>query len=190
MRRLIIVLVIVTACRADRSPYAAGNRYALGRAATAQEISAVDDAIGQDGSGLPAGSGTAAQGNVIFQQKCASCHGANGEGKPPLGQALVGRDSAGENFVFALSAKPLTKTIGNYWPHATTLFDYVRRAMPLNAPGSLTNDDVYALTAYLLAANKVIPADATLDAPRLKLVKMPYANRFVADDRRGGHEVK
>ena len=84
----------------------------------------------------------------------------------------------------------LTKTIGNYWPHATTVFDYVRRAMPLLQPGSLANDEVYALTAYLLAANNVMPITATLDAVSLKQVKMPYAGKFVTDNRRGGREVK
>ena len=84
----------------------------------------------------------------------------------------------------------LTKTIGNYWPHATTVFDYVRRAMPLLQPGSLTNDEVYSLTAFLLAGNKVIAMDATLDAASLKQVKMPYAEKFVDDDRRGGRTLK
>ena len=82
------------------------------------------------------------------------------------------------------------RTIGNYWPYATTVFDYVRRAMPHTQPGSLTNDEVYALTAYLLAANQVIPMNSTLDAATLRAVKMPYVDRFVRDDRRGGHEVR
>jgi hypothetical protein len=90
---------------------------------------------------------------------------------------------------FATNDK-LTKTIGNYWPYATTVFDYVRRAMPHTQPGSLTNDEVYSLTAWLLAANQVIPAHATLDAASLRAVKMPYVDRFVPDDRRGGREVR
>jgi cytochrome c len=103
--------------------------------------------------------------------------------------ALIGRDPRAENFVFGQQAG-LTRTIGNYWPNATTVFDYVRRAMPQSAPGSLTNDEVYALTAYLLAANQVIASDAMLDSASLGRVKMPYASRFVRDDRRGGKEIK
>ena len=107
----------------------------------------------------------------------------------PAYPALVGRDPKGEKFAFASDAK-ITRTIGNYWPHATTLFDYIRRAMPHNAPGSLQSDQVYALTAYLLSANAVIPATTVLDAKSLTAVKMPYADRFVRDDRRGGRELK
>lgn len=183
---LAIVFVSVAACS---GPGDTGRRYALGRPATAQEIAVLDIAVGPDGAGLPAGSGSAAKGDTIYHQKCASCHGPAGEGKRPGGPALIGRDPKAENFVFATDPT-LGKTIGNYWPYATTVFDYVRRAMPLPTPGSLTNDEVYALTAYLLASNRVIPAGATLDAQTLKLVKMPYANRFVPDDRRGGREVR
>ena len=117
------------------------------------------------------------------------CHNKAGEGMPPVYPALIGRDPKAEGFHFASDPK-LVKTIGNYWPHATTVFDYVRRAMPFTAPGSLSNDEVYALTAFLLAANKVIPAGATLDAQSLRRVKMPYADKFVPDDRRGGAEVR
>jgi hypothetical protein len=108
---------------------------------------------------------------------------------PPSYPALVGRDPKAENFAFATNDK-LVRTIGNYWPYATTVFDYVRRAMPHTQPGSLSNDEVYALTAYLLAANQVIPMTSTLDAASLRAVKMPYESRFVRDDRRGGHEVR
>lgn len=126
---------------------------------------------------------------MLYAQQCASCHGDRGEGKPPLYPALVGRDPRWENFVFGKDPGA-TRTIGNYWPYATTVFDYVRRAMPLTAPGSLTNDQVYAITAYLLAANAVVAADATLDSASLARVKMPYADKFVRDNRHGGHEVK
>ena len=129
------------------------------------------------------------EGASIFAAKCASCHGARGEGKPPLYPALVGRDSAAEEFVFG-NDPGYVKTIGNYWPYATTVFDYVRRAMPLTAPGSLTNDEVYAVTAYLLAANQVIAQDVVLDSSSLRRVTMPYAHRFVRDNRRGGKEIK
>jgi len=108
---------------------------------------------------------------------------------PPAFPALVGRDPKGEGFPFASDWR-ITRTIGNYWPEATTIFDYVRRAMPHSAPGSLTNDEVYALTAFLLAANQVISRDAALDSASLMQVKMPYHDKFVRDNRRGGNEVK
>ena len=163
--------------------------YGLGRPASAPEIAARDVDVGPDGAGLPTGSGAATDGQALYAQKCAVCHGAKGEGIAPLYPRLVGRDPAAEKFVFG-STPGLTRTIGNYWPFATTLFDYLRRAMPLTAPGSLTNDEVYALTAYLLAANEVIPTNARLDAASLRSVKMPYVDRFVPDNRRGGREVK
>ena len=173
----------------ERPRRATPRRYEIGRSATAAEIAARDIDVGPDGVGLPPGSGTAAQGATVFLQKCASCHGANGEGKPPSYPALVGRDPSAENFVFGQNPN-LKRTIGNYWPYATTVFDYVRRAMPQTAPGSLTNDELYAVTAYLLAANQVIPLSASLDAASLVSVKMPYVERFVRDNRRGGHEVR
>ncbi len=165
------------------------RHYGLGRAATAAEVTAHDIDVGPDGEGLPAGSGSAQQGEVLYRLKCAMCHGPTGAGMPPAFPAIIGRDPKAEGFTFAMDPK-LTRTIGNYWPNATTVFDYVRRAMPLLQPGSLTNDDVYALTAYLLAANQVVPMTATLDAASLAQVKMPHADKFVTDNRRGGREVK
>ena len=142
-----------------------------------------------DGAELPAGSGTVETGSAIFKAKCSSCHGPEGQGIPPAYPAIVGRDPKGEKFPFSTDWR-ITRTIGNYLPYATTVFDYVRRAMPHTQPGSLTDDEVYALTAYLLAANQVIPVNSTLDAATLRAVKMPYAGRFVRDDRRGGREVR
>jgi S-disulfanyl-L-cysteine oxidoreductase SoxD len=185
VRRALLSLALVAACGRRNEP---ATQYGLGRPATKEEIAARDVDVGPDGEGLPAGSGTAAQGAAIYAQKCASCHGAKGEGVSPY-PALIGRDPQGEGFQFGKTAG-LKRTIGNYWPHATTVFDYVRRAMPHATPGSLTNDEVYALTAYLLAANQVIPMTATLDAAALKAVKMPYADRFVPDNRRGGKEIR
>lgn len=166
-----------------------GRRYALGRTPSKSEVAAWNTDVGPDGSELPAGHGTVAEGGALYAAKCSMCHNKAGEGMPPFYPALIGRDPKAEGFHFASDPK-LVKTIGNYWPHATTVFDYVRRAMPFTAPGSLSNNQVYALTAYLLAANKVIPADATLDARSLRRVKMPYADRFVPDDRHGGAEVR
>ena len=100
----------------------------------------------------------------------------------PVFPALIGRDPRGERFDFA-SDPSIPRTIGNYWSHATTLYDYIRRAMPLYAPGSLSADETYAVTAYLLAANQVIPHTAVLDAAALRAVQMPARDRYVADDR-------
>ena len=167
----------------------AGVRYGFGHMASPAAVAAMDRDVGPDGAELPPGRGTVAQGTALYATQCAMCHGKSGEGMAPAYPQLVGRDPRAEHFVFASDPK-LPHTIGNYWPYATTLFDYIRRAMPHTAPGSLTDDQVYALTAYLLAANKVIPDSATLDAAALRLVKMPYADRFVRDDRTGGPVVK
>ena len=102
---------------------------------------------------------------------------------------VIGRPAAAENFPFGNNPM-LPRTIGNYWPYATTVFDYVRRAMPLNAPGSLSDEEVYAVTAYLLAANQVIPMTTTLDSAGLVGVRMPYVDRFVIDDRPRGRTVR
>jgi S-disulfanyl-L-cysteine oxidoreductase SoxD len=186
--RIVLAVIALSACRGHDAGEPS-RHYGLGRAATSAEIAARDVDVGPDGVGLPAGSGTVAQGEVIYAAQCASCHGVHGEGKPPIYPRLVGRDSAAEGFRFGSDPR-LVRTIGNYWPYATTVFDYVRRAMPLMKPGSLTNDEVYAITAYLLAANRVIPMSSTLDATSLAAVRMPYVTRFVPDDRRGGREVK
>lgn len=183
-----VALVVLVACRQGNTPQRA-DRYALGHAATTAEIAARDVDVGPDGIGLPPGKGSATDGEALFATQCASCHGARGEGQPPRYPALVGRDPRAANFEFGKDPN-LKRTIGDYWPYATTVFDYVRRAMPQMAPGSLTNDDLYAITAYLLAANQVIPMTATLDATSLAAVKMPSALRFVRDDRRGAREVK
>jgi len=106
----------------------------------------------------------------------------------PVYPALIGREPR-EGFPFGTDPK-LVRTVGNYWSHATTLVDYVRRAMPLTAPGSLTNDQVYAVSAYLLAANEIIARDAVLDSAAVMAIQMPAKDRFVPDDRRGGPEVK
>jgi S-disulfanyl-L-cysteine oxidoreductase SoxD len=191
MRRLRIVAaaVFVAACKTRSVSDRPAGHYGLGQPATAAEIASRDVDVGPDGAGLPPGRGSASEGAAIFATRCAVCHGERGEGKPPMYPALIGRDPRAEQFVFGQQAG-LTRTIGNYWPNATTVFDYVRRAMPQPAPGSLTNDEVYALTAYLLAANQVIASDATLDSASLSRVKMPYASRFGRDNLRGGREIR
>lgn len=122
------------------------------------------------GSGLPPGSGTAKQGAAVYAAKCVACHGANGGGKPA--DALVGGIGT------LASAAPL-RTVGSYWPYATTLFDYVRRAMPYDRPMSLTNDEVYAVSAYILSLNGIIPEEATMNAKTLPKVEMPNRSGFV-----------
>jgi mono/diheme cytochrome c family protein len=170
--------------------YETGNtgdtRYALGRSPTVAEIEAWDIDVMPDGEGLPVGSGNVANGRTLYATQCLRCHGAEGRGGP-LDQ-LAGRlpDDA---FPFALDPRA-KHTIGNYWPWATTLFDYTRRAMPLDRPGSLEDNEVYALTAYLLYLNDLLDEGSTLDRHNLPLIVMPARDRFVADDRRGGPEIR
>ena len=141
----------------------------LGVPATAEQIAGWDLSIGPDGENLPPGSGTAARGAEIFAAKCAACHGADGTGGP--NDALAGGHGT------LASAEPV-RTIGSYWPYATTIFDYVRRAMPYTAPQSLTNDEVYALTAHLLHLNGIIDEDLVVDAAALPAIEMPNAGGF------------
>ena len=146
----------------------------LGQPASAEDIAAIDISIPPSGKGLPPGSGDATAGVMVYEQKCASCHAAGGQGKPA--DALVGGiGSLG-------TAKPV-KTVGSFWPYATTLFDYIRRTMPLNAPMTLTDDEAYAVTAYVLTINGIISTDVILDADSLPAVRMPNRGGFI--DRSG-----
>lgn len=187
MTRQVFVVVagvtLATAVAFAQTPaarQAAPARYGIGRAATPSEIAAIDIDVRPDGRGLPPGRGTAADGAPIYAAKCAACHGATGKEGP--NDVLVGRDSR-PGFPFAQDPA-LPHTIGNYWPYATTVFDYVRRAMPPTAPGSLTDDEVYALTAFLLRANDVIAGDAVMDRTSLPKVAMPAQKYFAPDTRR------
>jgi len=160
----------------------------IGRAATSGEIDRVDIDVMPDGTGLPAGWGTVDGGAAIFALKCAPCHGAEGEGTAAA-LALVGR-RPGDRFDFAEASPAPDKTIGNYWPYATTVFDYVRRAMPYDRPGSLAAEEVYALTAWLLWKNGLIESTSVMDAQTLPAVLMPARDRFVRDDREASPRVR
>jgi len=143
----------------------------VGRNATAEEIQAWDSGVGPDGKGLPPGRGTASEGAAIFTQKCIFCHGANLEGTKN-GPALVG----GKDTIATLHP---VKTIGSFWPFATSLWDHISRAMPLNQPGSLKPDEVYALTAFLLFRNGIIKESDIMDSTSLPKIEMPNRNGFV-----------
>ncbi|MCC6709558.1 MAG: cytochrome c [Gammaproteobacteria bacterium] len=163
---LLAMLLVACAARAEG--------YGLGHAVDAARLRAADTAIGPRGVELPPGSGSVAAGAELYGRQCAACHGAHGtEGPDPV---LVGGQGT------LASAHPV-QTIGSYWPYATTLFDYIRRAMPFTAPGSLNDDEVYALTAFLLAANGVVPQDTVLDAARLATLRMPNRDGFIPDSR-------
>lgn len=155
------------------------ERFGIGRAATAEEIAARDGDVMPDGTGLPPGRGTAAEGATIYAARCAGCHGKTGREGP--NDILVGREPR-QQFTFSQDPS-LPHTIGNYWPYATTVFDYIRRAMPPTAPRSLTDAEVYSLTAFLLHANELIAAEAVMDATTLPKVAMPARQHFVPDAR-------
>jgi len=163
-------------------------RYELGRPADASQVAALDTDVDTTGAGLPAGRGTPAEGAAVYAQKCAACHGGRGEGiatNPKLVQPASPSDSA------LFDRDPSApKTVGNYWPFATALYDYVYHAMPYDAPGSLTADETYAVVAFLLAENGIIAKTAVVDAKALPAVQMPARGRFVLDDRRGGREFR
>jgi cytochrome c len=142
----------------------------LGRVATPAEVAGWDVSIPPDGTGLPPGRGTSAQGASVFEQKCQNCHGEKGAGQP--NDRLVGGRGT-------LASKTPVRTIGSYWPYATTVFDYVRRAMPYTQAHSLSDDEVYAVTAYLLHLNGIIGEADVMDAQTLPKVKMPNRDNFI-----------
>ena len=159
------------------------TQFDFGSAASAADIAAVDTAIAPDGNGLPAGSGNYAAGKALFQAVCSGCHGTNLQGvaglpNMPSGAAL--RLIGGRGTL--ATPKPVM-TVESYWPYATTLFDYIRRAMPYSAPGSLTSDQVYAVCAYILAEGHVIDPTVVLDAKTLPTVQMPNRAGFIPDAR-------
>lgn len=165
---MVLAWTVLPTAQAQESP----ERFGFGREVAADEIAAWDRDVRADGSGLPSGRGTVQAGAAVFQQKCIACHGNEGQGGP--NDKLVGAFEPGINY----SRGTTTKTIGNYWPYATTLFDYLLRAMPHNAPGSLSNQEVYDLCAWLLFRNGLIAEDAVIDSSTLPAVRMPARELF------------
>lgn len=174
MRRMLEASAVTTVLLLSFTDATAQTHFGIGRAATPSEIAGWNIDVGRDGRGLPPGSGNVSHGREIFAQQCASCHGAKGAGG--IGDRLVGGRGT-------LGTPNPVRTVGSYWPYAPTLFDYIRRAMPQNAPESLSNEDIYALSAYILNLNGLVPDDATLDAKSLAAVKMPNRKMFVDDPR-------
>jgi cytochrome c len=169
--RIAALVILALACA---TPAHAQSPYGIGRAATPAEIAGWNIDVDRHGDNLPPGSGSVSRGREVFDQQCAACHGAKGEGG--VGDQLVGGQGT-------LATPQPEKTVGSYWPYATTLFDYIRRAMPQNAPQSLGNEDVYAVSAYILHLNGLLPAEATLDARTLPAIRMPNRSMFVGDSR-------
>lgn len=148
--------------------------YGLGRSATEAEVRAWNIDVSPNGEGLPSGQGTVKQGAQVYAAKCAKCHGLTGT-EGPYDVLVGGRDTL-------KTTKPL-KTVGSYWPYAATLYDYINRAMPFDAPQSLTSDEMYGVIAWLLYQNGIIEAETVLDAQRLKSVEMPNRLGFIRDPR-------
>jgi len=142
----------------------------LGETPSAALIAAWDISVAPDGSGLPPGSGSALEGAPVYALKCGVCHGPGGEGL--VNDRLVGGHGS-------IGGPAATKTVGSYWPYATTIFDYIRRAMPYPRPQSLSDDETYALTAYLLYLNDIIDEDAVMNAATLPAVEMPNRDNFI-----------
>lgn len=166
-----VMAVVATA------PAGAVEKFGFGSTPSKAEIAAIDIDAMPDGRGLPPGSGTVAQGRAVYVEKCAACHGENLEGgKGTGGAALIG----GRGSIGTTKTK---KTVESYWPYSSTLFDYVRRAMPFNAPGSLTPDEVYAVSAFIFAKSKIVGEDAVMNAKTLPKVQMPNKDGFIADSR-------
>jgi mono/diheme cytochrome c family protein len=172
-RELHAVTIALAALMGVTSAQADGS-YGIGRVATPAEVAGWNIDVDSHGNNLPLGTGNVSHGREVFDQQCVACHGAKGEGG--LGDQLVGGQGT-------LATRNPVRTVGSYWPYAPTLFDYIRRAMPQNAPQSLSNDDVYAVSAYILNLNGLLAADAVLDAKTLSAIKMPNRAMFVGDPR-------
>lgn len=164
-------LVPMIALAASTAAWAQAPSYNIGRSPTKEEIKVWDIAIGPDGKELPPGSGTAKQGAEIFAKKCAACHGPTAEGSQLAPRLLGGQGT--------INTPQPVRTIGSYWPFATTVWDYINRAMPPGQGGSLSANEVYALTAFVLFRNNVVQESQILDAKSLPKVQMPNRNGFI-----------
>ena len=172
MRRLALLALLAGAGAAQAAKAAETPTPHLGQPAGPDVVARWSLSVYPDGRGLPAGSGTAALGRPIYQGRCAKCHGADGEGGS--GGTLVGRS--------ALTDPDPDQTVGNYWPYATTLFDFIRRSMPMDAPATLSDDEVYAVSAYLLYLNRIVGLEDRLDPDSLPRVRMPNREGFIGID--------
>jgi S-disulfanyl-L-cysteine oxidoreductase SoxD len=177
---LLVPVVAVAACAAAAAQTPDYKK--VGRTPTAQEVQAMDIAVGTDGKELPPGSGNGKTGARLFNEKCVACHGENAEGSAQA-PALVG----GKGTLTSLHPK---MTAGSYWPFATTIFDYIRRAMPRYAEGSLKTDEVYSLTAFILYRNDIIKEDDVIDAATLPKIKMPNRDGFIPQNLDEIHDWK
>ncbi|MHB1303925.1 MAG: c-type cytochrome [Acidiphilium sp.] len=167
---LALISVAAWAAAPGSGPSIPRKDYGIGQTATAGEMKGWDITIGPAGRNLPPGHGSVAAGKVVYAQQCASCHGARGQGG--IGPRLQGG-------IGSLASNTPIKDVGSYWPYATTLFDYIRRAMPFDHPQSLSNDQVYAVSAYILRMNRIVPANAVMDRTSLPKVAMPNRHGFV-----------
>jgi cytochrome c len=171
-----LVTAAVGAGNAQQVASATSGKLGLGRPALPEEIKAWDTDVRPDGKGLPVGKGTAKIGDAIFQEKCASCHGEFGQG--------VGRYPVLAGGIGTLKADRPDKTVGSFWPDASTVFDYIKRAMPFGSAQSLTDDEAYALTAYILSMSDIIKDENfELSQKTFRSIKMPNASGFYEDDR-------
>lgn len=171
---LALLLVGTLGCSSMAQTQPTAVHYGIGHTATPAQIQSWNIDVAPDGKNLPAGNGSVARGKEVYVNQCAACHGAQGQGG--LGDRLVGGEGT-------LATAAPVKTVGSYWPYATTLYDYIRRAMPFNAPQSLSNADVYAVSGYVLFLNGLVDERAVVDAKTLTDLKMPNRDGFVGDSR-------
>ena len=169
MLRLLGLIVVAAGIAGAQGP-----QYSVGRTPSAEEIRALGATSNPSGVGLPDGQGTAKEGRDVYELRCKECHGPEGKGADQTG--FIGKPEQ-------LMATPQVRTVGSYWPYATTLWDYTNRAMPFDRPGTLTADQVYAVTAYILHLNGIVEEDQVMNADTLKDVRMPNREGFVPDAR-------
>lgn len=175
LAKMLYIAVFLTSILVTAPVMADAGGYGIGTPASAEEIAGWDIDIRPDGKGLPPGSGSVEDGEMLYEEKCASCHGSFGEG--------VGRYPVLAGGEGTLTDERPDRTVGSYWPYASTLWDYIHRAMPFPQPHSLTDDEVYAITAYVLNLNDLVDDDFVLTADNLASIEMPNKDGFFFDDR-------